>query len=116
MIGHFDLFGLKQVWLNLQGRMRTADKFRTPAFYRVVRHPIMVGFFIAFWATPFMSAGHLLFSVATTGYILLAVQLEERDLIAEHGDEYRRYRSEVPAFVPLAKRAPTREGTIVTRG
>jgi protein-S-isoprenylcysteine O-methyltransferase Ste14 len=107
MIGHFDLFGLRQVWLNLAGRSRPADTFRMPAFYRIVRHPIMVGFFIAFWATPVMSAGHLLFAIATTGYILLAVQLEERDLVAAHGDEYLRYRERVPAFVPLTKRAPT---------
>ncbi|MGH7651105.1 MAG: methanethiol S-methyltransferase [Gemmatimonadaceae bacterium] len=103
MIGHFDLFGLKQVWLNMTGRVASADKFRMPAFYRIVRHPIMVGFLIAFWATPFMSVGHLLFSIATTGYILIAVQLEERDLVAMHGQEYLRYRREVPAFVPLGK-------------
>jgi protein-S-isoprenylcysteine O-methyltransferase Ste14 len=110
MIGHFDLFGLNQVWLNMTGRVRPADTFRTPALYRIVRHPIMVGFLIAFWATPFMSAGHLLFSIATTGYILIAVQLEERDLIAAHGEEYLRYRREVSGFVPLGKRgtAPRR--------
>jgi methanethiol S-methyltransferase len=114
MIGHFDLFGLKQVWLNLRGRMQPQDRFRSPALYRIVRHPIMVGFLIAFWATPFMSAGHLLFSIATTGYILIAVQLEERDLIAMLGDEYRRYKRQVPAFVPLpgrsAGRTPAPEG------
>jgi methanethiol S-methyltransferase len=108
MIGHFDLFGLKQVWLNLRGRMQPQDRFRSPAFYRIVRHPIMVGFFIAFWATPFMSAGHLLFSIATTGYILIAVQLEERDLIAMLGEEYRRYKRQVPAFVPLPGRSAGR--------
>lgn len=105
MIGHFDLFGLKQVWLNLQGVAQPADRFRAPAFYRIVRHPIMVGFLIAFWATPVMSVGHLLFSIATTGYILVAVQLEERDLTAMLGDEYRRYRREVPAFVPRPMRS-----------
>jgi protein-S-isoprenylcysteine O-methyltransferase Ste14 len=109
MIGHFDLFGLKQVWLNLQGRGLPADRFRAPAFYRIVRHPIMVGFLIAFWATPFMSVGHLLFSVATTGYILIAVQIEERDLVAMLGDEYRRYRSRVPGFIPLPRRVGSSE-------
>ncbi|MGH7604365.1 MAG: methanethiol S-methyltransferase [Gemmatimonadaceae bacterium] len=116
MIGHFDLFGLKQVWLNATGRASSADEFRMPAFYRIVRHPLMVGFLIAFWATPFMSAGHLLFSIATTGYILIAVQLEERDLVAVHGEEYLRYRREVPAFVPLSKRAASARAEASTRG
>jgi len=107
MIGHFDLFGLKQVWLNLQGRMQPPDKFRAPAFYRIVRHPIMVGFLIAFWATPYMSVGHLLFSIATTGYILIAVQLEERDLLAMLGEEYRRYKLHVPRFIPFPRRVST---------
>jgi protein-S-isoprenylcysteine O-methyltransferase Ste14 len=117
MIGHFDLFGLKQVWLNLRARMQPQDRFRSPAFYRIVRHPIMVGFLIAFWATPFMSAGHLLFTIATTGYILIAVQLEERDLIAMLGDEYRRYKRQVPAFLPRpgrsAGRTPAPEGATI---
>ena len=101
MIGHADLFGLRQVWLNMLGRTRGPDRFGMPAFYRIVRHPIMVGFLIAFWATPVMTQGHLLFAIATTGYILLAVQLEERDLIAHFGNAYREYRARVPGFIPF---------------
>jgi methanethiol S-methyltransferase len=102
MIGHADLFGVRQVWLHLRDRKRGSDQFRMPALYRIVRHPIMVGFLIAFWATPSMTAGHLLFAVATTGYILIAVQLEERDLVAHFGNAYRDYRARVPAFIPFA--------------
>lgn len=109
MIGHAELFGLRQVWLHLRGQPQGTTRFRTPLLYRVVRHPIMLGFLIAFWATPVMSGGHLLFSIATTGYILLAVQVEERDLIAHHGEAYRQYRREVPAFVPIPGRAASRE-------
>lgn len=109
MIGHAELFGLRQVWRHVRGEPQGVAHFRTPLLYRVVRHPIMLGFLIAFWATPVMSAGHLLFSIATTGYILLAVQVEERDLIAHHGEAYRQYRREVPAFVPIPGRAASRE-------
>lgn len=101
MIGHADLFGLRQVWLELRERVRPPDRFRTPALYRVVRHPIMLGFLIAFWATPTMSAGHLLFAVATTGYILVAIRLEERDLVQVFGRKYEEYRQRVPALLPL---------------
>lgn len=103
MIGHFELFGLEQVFLHLRDRQPATTRFKTPGFYKLVRHPIMVGFIIAFWATPHMSAGHLLFAVVTTTYILIAIQLEERDLIDILGDAYRSYRARVPALVPFTK-------------
>jgi protein-S-isoprenylcysteine O-methyltransferase Ste14 len=99
-INHFDLFGLRQVWLNVRRRPYQPLKFQERQHYRVVRHPLMLGFIVAFWATPHMTAGHLLFAAATTGYILLALQLEERDLILIHGDDYRRYRERVPSLIP----------------
>ena len=100
MINHFDLFGLRQVYLAWSGEPYRDLAFRSTLFYRVVRHPIMVGFIVAFWATPTMTAGHLMFSLATTGYILIAVQLEEHDLVAGLGDSYRRYRDDVPMMIP----------------
>ena len=105
LIDHFDLFGLRQVWLNLQGRPITPASFRTPALYRYCRHPIMLGFIVAFWATPDMSVGHLVFAVATTGYILVAVQLEERDLARLHGAQYEEYRRKTSMILPLPPRA-----------
>lgn len=101
MIDHLDLFGLKQVFAHLKKRQAMHPNFVKTGFYRLVRHPIMTGFLIAFWATPNMSAGHLLFACVTTGYIVIAVlHLEEKDLIASIGEDYLSYRDEVPAFVP----------------
>ena len=105
LINHFDLFGLRQVWFYARKRQAIDGPFVTRAFYRIVRHPLMLGFLIAFWATPTMSAGHLLFALVTTGYILVAVKfLEERDRIAQYGDTYRDYQRRVPMLLPWPKR------------
>jgi protein-S-isoprenylcysteine O-methyltransferase Ste14 len=107
LINHFDLFGLQQVWLYLRGKTDKGLRFTTPGPYRLVRHPLYVGWLFAFWMTPVMTLAHLLFSVATTAYILLAIQFEERDLIREHGKEYETYRQTVPMLVPFpGKRGP----------
>lgn len=103
MIDHFELFGLSQVWHAFRGRRAPAQEFRTPFFYRAVRHPIYLGFMIAFWATPIMTLGHLVFAAATTGYMLVAIQLEERDLVRSYGDQYRSYRRRVWMLLPLPR-------------
>lgn len=104
-INHFELFGLRQVWLHARRRSPKDEPFVLRAMYRIVRHPLMLGFLIAFWATPAMSLGHLLFAVVVTGYIVVAVRfLEERDLVAVHGDAYRDYQRRVPMLLPLRRR------------
>lgn len=106
LINHFDLFGLRQVYLYQRGERYSELGFRTPFLYQFVRHPIMLGFIIAFWATPRMSVGHLLFAAVTTVYMLVAIQLEERDMVVFHGQTYEDYRRRVSMIVPFAKRPP----------
>ena len=103
LIDHFDLFGLRQVWLAFRGTPYTEKRFVTPGPYRYIRHPLYVGWMIAFWSAPTLTAGHLLFASAMTGYILVAIRYEERDLLAALGESYRRWRATTPMFVPRVR-------------
>jgi methanethiol S-methyltransferase len=100
LINHFDLFGLRQVWLYLRNRPYTPLAFVTPGPYRIVRHPLYVGWLLVFWMTPTMTLAHLVFAIATTAYILIAIQFEENDLLRHHGRAYQEYRQEVPMLLP----------------
>jgi len=104
LISHFELFGLKQVWLNLAGRAPEPPRFRQPLFYRRVRHPVYSGFFLAFWATPHMTLGHLIFALGMSAYMLIAIPYEERDLITAFGEEYLTYRRNVGMLAPRLRR------------
>jgi len=115
LINHFELFGLHQVTNNLTGRPMPEVRFKTPVLYKMVRHPIYLGFIIAFWIAPVMTAGHLLFAAVTTAYIFVGIALEEHDLIELFGDEYRNYRQRVSMIIPWRKSAPDQTGSTASR-
>jgi protein-S-isoprenylcysteine O-methyltransferase Ste14 len=104
LVDHFALFGLKQVYNYMQRKEAGPIPFKSPALYKMVRHPLYLGFIVAFWSTPRMTFGHLFFAVMTTGYIIVAIQFEERDLIRSYGDTYRVYRERVSMLIPLPRR------------
>jgi len=116
MINHFELFGLRQVFAVWRSQLQAETGFRTTLFYRVVRHPLNLGFIVAFWAAPTMTVGHLLFAAITTGWILVAMQLEERDLVAALGTRYVAYRERVPMLVPRLRKRHTRDTTDMMLG
>jgi methanethiol S-methyltransferase len=116
LVSHADLFGLKQVTAHLRGMHYQPVRFGTPLLYKLVRHPLYLGFLVAFWATPRMTRGHLLFALATTAYILIAIQFEEHDLIGYFGDAYRRYREQTPMLIPFTKRSRAARTTASPRG
>ncbi len=107
LINHFELFGLRQVYLAARRQELQAPRFRTPLLHKLVRHPMYLGFIVAFWVAPTMTVGHLVFALATLGYILVGIQLEERDLVREYGAPYLAYREQVRGLVPIPRRAPT---------
>lgn len=108
LIDHFDLFGLRQTWLYFRGQPYQEKRFATPLLYRWIRHPLYLGWFMTFWITPVMTAGHLLFAFVMTAYVLIAIPMEERDLLRHLGDPYRRWRERTPLFVPRAGARPSR--------